>query len=279
MHTQRGLALGFRWVITAISILMLGVLSSCGGGGGGGSAPVVPAVDAGVGYFDNVSTAGGADVYSDTANTTPLHIDDFQAMVSGSQLTMVSPSQNLAYYGTFTSLSNKAYTADVKIYKDNAPYGTASLTGTLTAATSITGTLTGNGYGKGTFSLNIGAVGQQADVALIVRNIKTLPLIIWTFNGIAHTTAFTTDATGKITGVYPANITTGNFLNCTITGNIAAIANSALYQVSMTISGCTTIAANGSYTGLAASYMTSFKYDNLVLTLSNGTYSMDGLFK
>ena len=46
----------------------------------------------------------------------------------------------------------------------------------------------------------------------------------------------------------------------------------------MTLTGCKTSLVNGSYVGLAASRTQTMADDRLVVTVSSGTYSMDGEF-
>lgn len=264
----------FRKVSVLGVMLIAATLTGCGGGGSSSSTTL----NAGVGYFDNVSNTGGADVYSDSTNTTPLHIADLEGVLKGDQLMLVSVTENVAYFATLSSLSGTTYNADVRIYKDNVPYGTAKLTGTLTAGKSITGTLTGAGYGQGTFSLEISAENsQQADVTNIVR----ISPNFWHNIVTTSFTSFYLDSSGIITN--NSGALTGNFIFCKITGSVTAIANSALYQFQITLSNCgsTVVAANGIYTGYVTTRSASSTNDTLVVMLENTTngYAMYGEFQ
>ena len=267
------------------SLLMVGVvlwLPGCGGGGKKSAPPPPPPVTSNPGYYDNVSTKGGAIVYQPD-NSTLLSIADLQGMVNGSQFTLVSAANNLAYYATFTGLSGNTYTASVAIYKDNIPFGNTTISGTLVAGTngSLTGTFgtSGTGYGHGTFSLDYSLANLRlAAVSRIVRVNGTIPAS-WTNNvNSARTSFFQVDLTGVISEPSLLTPKTGIFLGCTIGGNISAVTNTALYQVSMTLTGCTTSTVNGSYAGLATSRTETATDDRLVVTVTSGTYSMDGEF-
>jgi hypothetical protein len=259
------------------------LLQACGGGGGGGGTPPPPpppppppVTTSNPGYFDNVSTNGGAHVYQ-TDNTTELTIVDLQGMVHGSQFTLVSVANNLAYYATFTSISGNAYTANVAIYQNNIPAGTTTVSGTLVAGTggSLTGTFgtSGTGYGRGTFALDYSLANTpDAAVSRIVKN--------WLNNTpIDSLSSFQVDNTGAFHNTLVT--IKGNFLSCNINGTITPVTNTALYQVSMTLTNCdsTKALANGSYTGLATSRTQSANDDRLVVTVTNGVYSMNGEFQ
>jgi hypothetical protein len=239
-------------------------------------------ITASPGYFDNVSTLGGANVFSDAGNTAPLAIADLQGMVHGNQLSLVSVANNLAYYATITSLTGNNYTADVAIFKDNILYENTTLSGTLVAGTSITGTFANSGtaYGHGTFLLDYSLANTPTvtDVLRIVRDPSTLPTN-WR-NVPAAATAYSTFqvfSTGVLKNAGPAG--SGIFTSCRINGTITPISSTALYQVSMTLRLCSTAAVNGTYTGLATSRQQVTTDDRLIVTVNSGTYSMNGEFE
>ena len=261
-------------------LVMLGslALQGCGGGSSGNSTP--PGINAGMDYYDNVSNNGGGDIFTDTNNTTQVHISDLQAIVKGDQLMLVSVSENVAWFAKLTKFSSGSYTADVRVYKDNMPLGTATLTGTLTAGTAITGTLTGTGtaYGNGTFSLDISAENTtQADVANLVMNNPNF----WGNFNLPSGSIFFIDSSGVVTN-NSGGAAVGNFFNCEITGSVSAVANSALYKFQITLINCdpTVVAANGNYSGYAMTRSASATNDTLVVALENSTngYSMYGEF-
>ena len=252
------------------------LLQACGGGGhGGAGATPPPAITASPGYFDNVTLAGGADVFSDAGNTISLHIADLQGMVHGNQFTLVSVANNLAYFATLTSLSGNNYTADVVIYQNNVPIENTTLSGTLVAGISIAGTFatSGTAYGHGTFSLKYSSANTPViDVSRIVKG--------WVNNTpgppYVSLSSFQIDSAGVLQNTIAAGV--GIFTSCNISGNVAPIPSTALYQVSMTLSSCTTLAMNGSYSGLATSRTQTTTDDRLVVTVTSGTSSMNGEF-
>jgi len=268
-------------LLVMVSAVVL--LQACGGHGGGGSTPpAVPVITASPGYFDNVSTTGGANVFSDVSNTIPLAIADLQGMVYGNKFTLVSVTNNLAYYATITSLSGINYTADVVIYKDNIPYENTTLSGTLTAGVSIAGTFANSGtaYGHGSFRLDYSLANTPTvtDVSRIVRD-NTTPIVRWR-NIPAAATAYSTlqiQSTGVLLNGVAAG--SGIFVGCFINGTISPVSSTALYQVSMTLTFCSTAAVNGTYTGTATSRQQTTADDRLIVTVTSGTYSMNGEFE
>lgn len=64
-----------------------------------------------------------------------------------------------------------------------------------------------------------------------------------------------------------------------VSGTIVPISNTALYQINMTLTRCDTTAVNGNYTGLVTSRTQTDPDDRLVLTVTNGTSSMNGEFQ
>lgn len=271
--------LGYRGLGLCVMLMAIVSMTSCGGGGGSSSS-VLPTINAASGFYDNVSNTGGADVFSDTTNQTPLHISDLEGMIKGKQLMLVSVSENVAWFATLTSLSGTSYTADVRIYKDNVPYGTAKLSGTLNAGTLISGTLTGTGYGQGTFSLDISSENnQQADVATILQTSGNQG---WVNVNVASLSGFYIDASGNVSNIF-GGAGVGDFKRCAITGSVTEIANSHLYQMQITLTSCDAAyaSANGTYTGYVTTRSASATNDTLVVALENSTngYSMYGEFQ
>ena len=267
------------------SLLMVGVvfwLPGCGGGGKKSAPPPPPpAITASPGYFDVINTLSGGDVYSDTGNTVSLHIADLRGMVYGNQFTLVSAANNLAYYATLTSLSGNNYTANVVIYQKNIPYGNTTLSGTLVAGTSLTGTFatTGTGLGKGTFQLDYSlANSSPAAVSRIVRDSSTT-LVNWrnVSAGATYYSTFQIFSSGVLQNAGPT--ISGNFSLCNISGTVTPIPSTALYQVIMTLASCSTVTFNGTYTGLATSRKQTTIDDRLVVTVTSGMYSMNGEFQ
>ena len=259
-------------------VVMAGVvllLQACGGGGK--KTPPPPAITASTGYYDNVSTLGGANVFLDSGNMTSLHIADLQAMVHGNTITLVSVANNLAYYATLTSLSGNNYTANVAIYQNNVPYGNTTLSGTLVAGTSITGTFatTGTGLGRGTFSLGYSSANTPvAAISRILRDDFTTPSSWVNSTPDTSLESFQINSAGVL--YQTGSALDGLFARCVRSGTVAPISNTALYQVSITMSACTALEFNGTYTGLATSRTMTNLDDRLVVTVTSGTRILYG---
>lgn len=268
-----------RRSLLASLALMVGwilLLQACGGGGGGPGGP--PPITASPGYFDNVTTNGGADVY-DSTNTSTLHIADLQGMVNGNKFSLVSVANNLAYYATLTSLSGNNYTANVAIYWNNTLYANTTVSGTLVAGTSIAGTFaaTGTGFGRGTFSLDYSLANTPvAAVARIVRDENSIPATWVNSTPVASAFLLRINSAGILS---TTGLTSGYFAFCAINGTITPISSTVLYQINMTLTNCNTAAVNGNYTGLVTSRTQSTTDDRLVLTVTSGTSSMNGEFQ
>ena len=263
-----------------INLLVLvcaaGLLQACGGGKK--APPPVPAITASPGYFDNVSTAGGANVY-DSTNTSILLIADLQGMVNGDKFSLVSVANNLAYYATLTSLSGNNYTANVAIYWNNVLYANTTASGTLVAGMSIAGTFaaTGTGFGRGTFSLDYSLANTPvAAVARIMRDGNSIPGSWGNNTPPASLSVIRIDSTGALS---TQGVLSGYFMFCAVSGTITPVTNTVLYQINMTLTNCNTPTVNGNYTGLATSRTQAATDDRLVLTVTSGTSSMNGEFR
>ena len=100
---------------------------------------------------------------------------------------------------------------------------------------------------------------------------------IWGNNVVAASSSFfQITSNGTISS---GRVQTGNFAQCGITGTITPVASTALYSVSMTLSGCTIAPFNGTYSGLATSRTLATPDDRLVVTVTSGTASMNGEFQ
>ena len=114
------------------------------------------------GYYSNAGTANVED-----AGGGALVINDLQGMVDGNRIMMMSVANELLYDGTITNMEIKGdfttdFTADFTIYTSGENPMNATVSGTITAGSSITGTLTGSGVGNGQFSLLYAATNDQA---------------------------------------------------------------------------------------------------------------------
>jgi len=138
-------------IVNSIFLFFSIFLVSACSSGGGGPAPV-PDVDMS-GYYEG------------TATIDALNVTDLQVVTDNSQLIVTSVANDLLYVATITSISGNDFTASVRIYKNGLFERTATVTGTATAGSSMTGTISGSGaYTSGTFSLTYSLVNSRAPV-------------------------------------------------------------------------------------------------------------------
>jgi len=191
---------------------------------------------------------------------------------------MMSAANGLLYDGTITSISENDFTATFMIYTDGENPIPATATGTITQGSSITGTLTGSGAGSGIFSLGYAISNNQA--AAISRIANTAGHITWE-GDLAGKPGFIYDYSIDNLGVltHGTDVTIGIFDACDINGSVSPISGTSLYEVSVSLFGCTNPLVDGTtYTGLATSRSDSTVDDTLVLGVTNGTYSPFGDF-
>jgi len=234
---------------------------------GGGKIGVTPDADP-AGYYINTGTASVDDGASGT-----IDINDLQAMVHGDRIMMMSTAKGLLYDGIITSITGNAFMADFTIYTDGENPMNATASGTITTASSITGTLTGAGVGSGIFSLlyDDTASNTEADLARIKDR-------EWDGDGaIGPNYAFTIDTQGVLANTIKAGFNVPIFDFCEINGTVMPINGTSLYEVAATLTSCDVPAVNNTnYTGFAVSRTDSVMDDTLVLVLSNGAYSPNG---
>jgi len=262
--------LSASWLGQGIVLLaMAGLLSACGGGGHHGAAPVVNANP--TGYYD---ITGKASVMDDATDKISVPINDLQGMVYNNHLYMLSMAAGLSYEGPMT-VSGTGYSANVTIYSKGVMVKTASVVGTITAGTSITGTLAGTGSGNGIFTLNYAANNAEQSTLVIAGHGVTA----WSgkFNGGVTNTDIPIDGTTGSMTISTSGLNKGIFSSCTLAGTISPIIGMHLYTINITSTGCfLDPAAEGTYTGLASTRMLTLKDDTLVVMLFNATYGIAG---
>jgi len=236
----------------------------------------VPVPDATpAGYYTNTGTATVSDGGSST-----ISIGDLQAIVHGSQIMMMSVANELLYDGTITSIDGNDYTAEFTIYKDGVSTTTATVAGQITTGASITGTLTGSGFGSGVFSLLYATT--NGEVASLAR-VENTTNATWgaTIGGAAaiEDFEFIIDAAGDAGD--DANTPQGLFHTCIIDfgSTISPIIGTNFYETSFLI-GCPGVVAHeGDYSGLATTRSDAATDDTLVLMMNTTTHSFSGDFK
>ncbi|MBL1261929.1 MAG: hypothetical protein COB33_015580 [Thiotrichaceae bacterium] len=255
-------------------VLMVLVLQGCSSD----NAPVVPVEpipDANpVGYYIDDGTATVSDGGSST-----ISIGDFQAIVYGNRIMMMSVEKELLYDGTITSIDGNDYTAEFTIYKDGINVTTATVTGQITTGASVTGTLSGSGFGDGEFSL---LYGTNNDEVASLDRIENTTNDTWGAmiggNATIDEYEFEIDAVGSV--VDDANTTLGVFHACQIIGASTPIVDANFYEFTFDLRTC----ADGdvtadNYSGLATIRSDAGPDNTLVLMMNNGTYSFSGDFK
>ncbi len=219
---------------------------------------------------------GSADVKADN-NTSNLNIPDLRAMVNGNRLMLMSLGEQLLYDGTIT-ITGSNYSGSVTLYKSGARTSTTpvAVSGTITSASRIMGTLAGSGAGNGTFDV-LYNTPVNAQAASLARVVSTVTRSYW---GGAFYLPYASDTRimykvlegGGIEHVNPA--ITGYFANCRFDGNsITPVANSAIYLFDITFSACDEVARRSNYTGLVTHLSVSAApvvNDLLLVAFSNG---------
>ncbi len=238
-------------------------LQGCGDG-----VRILPQSDADpAGYYINKGTAS-----VDDGAGGAISITDLQAMVNGNRIVMMSTEKGLLYDGTITRINGAAFEADFTIYTNGKNPISATVSGTITTGSSITGTLNGSGAGSGIFTLTYAKSNNQvADLARIKDR-------FWDGDGaVGPNYVFSIDAQGVLTSQLAANFNVPIFDGCEINGTVTPISGTSLYKVAATLINCDVPAVdNTNYTGFAVSRTDSVADDTLVLVLSNGTYSPNG---
>ncbi len=239
-------------------------LSSCGGGGSS-STPTTNADP--TGYYDVSGTA----TVKQSDNTTDLTISDLEAMVSNNRVMMMSATNNLLYDIAITSISGNSFNGSAKIYlttSTSQSVTTATVSGTITTGSSITGTLTGTAAGNGSFSLSY----SSQTGTLPTASTGWLSLL-----GVSSTN-YMINITNATTLISPVVVSNGYFSGCNMTGTVTALGNTGLYSVSVDVASCATASLNGSYSGLVAPQDASSVGLAFAVISSDGSHSISADF-
>lgn len=218
------------------------------------------------GFYD----AGTANIKLDD-DTTDLVLSDLEGMVSGNRFMIMSVSEVLLYDGTFTEITGNTYTATVNIYKNGVLLpDTATVTGTITTASSMEGTLTGVGAGNGSFSLTYSLNNEPSALNRIDIN--------WagTINGIKEGEFTTITSTGDVSRSAPffTNFIILKGCDYGAGSTVLPISGVNVYEVNMELIDCTDSNVNGTYSGFATTQSVADSF--LVLAFTNGSHSASG---
>ncbi len=247
---------GFSLLIAAAGLVFQGC------GGSSSSAPP-PNADP-TGYYDVTGTATVDDGVGGT-----ISITDLQAIVYNNRIMIYSAANDLLYDGTITNIEQNAFTANVTVYTNGENPNSATVSGTITQGSSITGTLTGTGVGNGTFSLTYATTNSETATLARAANTQWIAM-----TGPAATLDVEVAA---VDGEFIDNNTlfAGLFNICLFDGEVLPIANSNIYSVNLNLTFCSTSSvASAGYSGLAVLRSDMATDDTLVLfaTHPNATY-------
>ena len=253
-------------VLPSCSWLMLGFIlffGLLGCGGGGDSADSDPK-----GYYDSGNAA--VKLIDDT---TPLPIADLQGMVSGNRFMLISVIETLLYDGTITDITGNTYTATVNIYEDGDLLpDTATVVGSITTASSMTGTLTGVGAGNGTFSLTYSVNNSPSALSRIAKDWLG-PLNGAPAGGDSNTTISGAGAISRGIG-YLGSVPVLAGCDIDAGSTVLPISGVNVYSVNISLSTCTDMLVDGSYTGFATTQ--TIADETLNIAFSNGNFSGSG---
>jgi len=242
----KGFAFSFRALRMGFILVAAMLLVSCGGGGGGTSTPT--AADP-TGYY---GTSGTMTIKATDGSQVTL---ETQSIVENNQILLFSSNGFDVYDIHLTSITGNDFSGTAKVYEFFADtQSTADLTvsGTITAGSSITGTFSSAtaSFGQGTFSL---VYNNQ------MGTIPTTPSNDWQFYVAFNNVDFVTDGAGGIASGTPGTpkgvfVFAGVFANCVVNpvGTTAEIGSSKIYKVALTLADSGgTCAFAGDYTGYA----------------------------
>ena len=217
------------------------------------------------GYYSNAGTAS-----VDNGMGGTLGINDLQAMVTGTRMIMLSAANELLYDGTITDITGDNFTADFTIYTAGENPVTATASGTITAGSSITGTLTGTGVGNGQFSLLYANTNDQA---------ATITSAWLGSGGGFEQFGFIINSVGSL--AHDRSTSSLLFDACDMNGTVTPVSGTRLYSVDVELTGCFVSGfnggpnVNGTYTGLTTTRDGNMG-DLLVFSVANGTYTLSG---
>ena len=220
------------------------------------------------GYYTGTASVKQAD------NTSDLNIGDLHGMVSGNRMMIMSEEQHvLLYDAVITSISGSRYTASVDIYKDGTFEAATTLSGSIVPASSITGTLAGEGAGNGSFTLTY---SQNNSDSALSRIEGEWNLFLNKTDTTFGDSLMTINSVGEISLDISIQGSTPTIGGCNFTSStvVAPIAGVNIYGLSLTLAGCNDSDVNGEYTGFMTT--TNVMDDEVVVTFSNGVYSGRG---
>ena len=261
-----------RFLTFTFMAAALSLLSACGGDD---PAPPVNQSPSGL-YKNGTGTLGGTAV------------SDMRGFVHNNRLIAFSVTAHYLIDGTINTISGNNYTATVSVYKDGAlAQAGVAVTGLVTNASSISGTLSGTGVSSASFNL---AFDSQYETNATVERISQ-SATDWLG------TAYSEFNTAGPELVLPAGITVQSGLTmgggallagsldgpeCFFDNGVLTIPDTQVnvYTITHIVTqgnGCT-LSTVGDYTGFATVITSSNVDDTLLYAASNGTHAIFAVF-
>ena len=253
-------------VISIIATVLLSVASIVGLQGCSGSSDSVTVVP----------TQDASGLYNGLGTLNTQSLDDLKSMVNANRMMLFSVTANLVIDGTL-SVTNDDFTGTVKIYKNGVVADqAASVSGKVTTASSITGTITNSTVANGTFELTFDPLyNREASITKI--DSTGLPLWAGTSYSIDTDVTFTMDVSN-----------TNNFFDatdaaCSYDGGVVVISSVQIniyLLTSITVTdfiGCKILSPNPTaddYNGFASLVDGIGAEDTLLAVMTNGTNSV-----
>jgi hypothetical protein len=236
---------------TLLALLAGLALQGCGGGGGTSTPPNANPT----GYYSNDGTA----LVKQVDNTTDLSVTDLQALVHDNRIMMMSATEALLYDIAITSISGNSFNGTAAIFLSGQSSGTATVSGTITQGSSITGMLTGTGAGNGTFSLLYATSNNE------VAALSKLEKPDWTspVGGSATNYQITIDSAGYASEY--ALVFSGVFNACSVIAYLVTIPDTNMYTNPLGLTGCADADVNALYDGYVTTRSQTASDDRLVL--------------
>jgi len=228
-----------------------------------------------------VVTPNGFYEGSATVDNAAVEITDLKGMVSGNRFMFVSAGEVLLYDGTITAINGTAYTATVTVYQHGVQLTTASVTGTFTTGSSLSGTFTdtniSNGMGNGSFTLTYSLNNSASALVRVAKEWYGRDAYSRLNGALTDVNNMTISMTGQLSRDFNYQSNMPALAGCALDAGstVLPITGINVYTVSLTLSSCTNAAVSGSYTGFATTRTVAD--DELVIAFSNGEFSGSGV--
>ncbi|MFD2231322.1 hypothetical protein [Alkalimarinus sediminis] len=210
-------------LVVAIATL---TVTACGGGGGGSAPAATPTVP-------NAAVGGIWTGITTLTDGTTFETAGF--ITETGELRFIT-DDGAQQVGTITASGN-SFTASITEYAEAGSPATGTVSGTISARQTLTGSAQFAGETTSTFEYSYDSIYDRNS------SLATIAGIYSDSDGAGYTETYTVDSDGTITG--------SDTEGCVFGGAISILnANYNMYRVNLTVSNCDTF--DGSYTGLGA---------------------------